>query len=197
MRQSESSSWKVRGLGPGRSGLARSAERSAGWCGGAGFGHHQATSALPCKTASFLWSALALGSGGLGPGNLFEQSDYPCVVITCDQATANIKLLEHLHARLPSKCFLLPLLCAQHRNGNVVEQVTKLLGILPGSYCLAKCTSKGNFLKDLKEAVKKQLEQDSVILNEEPPGLQAESSQAKKQANGRLGLKCIPWPSAW
>ena len=138
--------------------------------------------ALPHKTASCVWSALALGSGGLGPGNLFARADYPCVVITCDQATANIKLLKHLHARSPSQRFLLPMLCAQHRNGNVVEQITKLLGILPGSYCWAKCSSKGNFLKDLKDAVKKQLEQDLVILIEEPPGVQAEWSQAKKQA---------------
>ena len=128
------------------------------------------------------------GSGGLGPGNLFARADYPCVVITCDQATANIKLLKHLRARSPSQCFLLPMLCAQHRNGNVVEQITKLLGILPGSYCWAKCSSKGNFLKDLKEAVKKQLEQDLVILIEEPPGVQAEWSQAKKQAKLTLRL---------
>ncbi|CAE7376508.1 unnamed protein product [Symbiodinium natans] len=129
--------------------------------------------ALPRKTASCMWSALSLETGGLGPGNLFTQAEYPCVLVTCDQATANIKLLKSLHASLPKNCFLLPMLCAQHRNGNVVEQVTKLLGILPGSYCLAKTTSKGKLFSDLKKAVKR--------LADENPGLRPGSSALIKK----------------
>ena len=144
--------------------------------------------ALPRKTASCMWSALCLEPGGLGQINLCQQAKFLCIMVTCDQAAANIKLLKNLHARVPEKCFVLPLMCAQHRNGNVVEQVTKLLGILPGSYCLAKCSSKGAFLKSLREAVKKQLEQDLIVLNGVPPGLQVEWAEARKQATRSLEL---------
>ena len=109
-------------------------------------------------------------------------------LVTCDQASANMKLLRHLHATLPEPCFLLPMLCAQHRNGNVVERITKLLGILPGSYCFAKCSSKGRMFKDLKEAVKKQVQQDLIVLDAEPPGLQAEWSLSRVQATKFLEL---------
>ena len=76
--------------------------------------------------------------------------------------------------------FVAKMLCAQHRNGNVVERVTKLLGILPGCYCVAKVCSKGKQFKDLKEAVRKQLQRDLVVMEAEPPGLQAEWSAARE-----------------
>ncbi|CAE7362190.1 unnamed protein product [Symbiodinium sp. CCMP2592] len=91
-------------------------------------------------------------------------ADFPCLLVTCDQASANIK------------------------NGNVVERITKLLGILPGSYCVAKCTSKGKVFKDLREAVKQQIDKDLVVMSEEHPGLQAEWSSARKQATTFLEL---------
>ena len=80
------------------------------------------------------------------------------------------------------------MLCAQHRNGNVVERITKLLGILPGCYCIAKVCSKGKQFKDLKEAVRKQLQRDLVVMEAEPPGLQAEWSAAREQAKLFLTL---------
>ena len=144
--------------------------------------------ALPRKTTSCMWAALNLGAGGLGPSNICSFADFPCVLVTCDQASANIKLLKHLHSVLPEQCFFLPMLCAQHRNGNVVERLTKLFGILPGSYCVAKCTSKGKVFKDLREAVKEQIDKDLVVMSEEPPGLQAEWSSARKQATTFLEL---------
>ncbi|CAE7460837.1 unnamed protein product [Symbiodinium sp. CCMP2592] len=144
--------------------------------------------ALPRKTTACMWAALNLGAGGLGPGSFCTLADFPCLLVTCDQASANIKLLKHLHAVLPEQCFFIPMLCAQHRNGNVVERITKLLGILPGSYCVAKCTSKGKVFKDLREAVKQQIDKDLVVMSEEPPGLQAEWSSARKQATTFLEL---------
>ena len=70
----------------------------------------------------------------------------------------------------------------------MVERITKLLGILPGSYCVAKCTSKGKVFKDLREAVKEQLDKDLLVLPEEPPGVQDEWSSARKQATTFLEL---------
>ena len=140
--------------------------------------------ALPRKTASScMWGALGLHPRGLWPGNLLLQAEHVCFVVTCDPAAANLKLLKHLHAQLPQKRLLLPMLCTQHRNGNIVERATQLLGILPGSYCLAKCSSKGKFVKDWKEAVQRQLEQDLVIVDAVPPGLRGEWSEAERQAS--------------
>ena len=144
--------------------------------------------ALPRKTTSCMWSALSLQPGGLGPGNMCLQAEHMCILVTCDQAAANIKLLKHLHAQLPEKCLLLPMLCAQHRNGNVVERITQLLGILPGSYCLAKCSSNGKQFKDWKTALQKQLDQDLIVLSAVPPGLQAEWAVAERQATKFLEL---------
>ena len=61
--------------------------------------------ALPRKTTSCMWAALNLGAGVLGPGSICTLADFPCVLVTCDQASASIKLLKHLHAVLPEQCF--------------------------------------------------------------------------------------------
>ena len=176
--------------GPGAwSILASHAQLSVGFEGHAqDFDIIRLPQALPRKTAACMWSALNLEPGGLGAANLCLQAKFPCLLITCDQATANIKLLKHVHTILPQPVFLLPMLCAQHRNGNVVERITKLLGILPGSYCVAKCANKGKLLKDLKGAVRAELQDQLLVLDSEPPGIQAEWSVARRQAKRFLQL---------
>ena len=144
--------------------------------------------ALPRKTASCMWGALCLDDGGLGPGFLGSEAKFSAVLISCDQHPANIRLLKHLHAVAPPNVFVFPSLCAQHRNGNVIERATKHLGILPGSFCVAKSSVRGKFLKDLKEAVRKVLAEKLVILDAEPPGLQAEWAIARRQAKNFLNM---------
>ncbi|CAE7033967.1 unnamed protein product [Symbiodinium sp. CCMP2592] len=144
--------------------------------------------ALPRKTASCMYEALCQGEGSLAANSMSLQADYCCIIITCDQASANIRLLKHVHAVLPEKVYLLPMLCAQHRNGNVIERLTKLLGILPGCYCLSKCSQKGKLFKDWKQAIRTQLQDDLKILPAEPPGVQAEWAAARKQAQLFLEL---------
>ena len=46
--------------------------------------------------------------------------------------------------------FHLPMFCIQHKTGAVVEKVTKFLGLLSPSFCMASCLSDGDFLDDME-----------------------------------------------
>ena len=144
--------------------------------------------ALPRKTASCMWGALCLDDGGLRPGFIGSDAKFSAVLVSCDQHPANIRLLKHLHSVVPQNVFVFPSLCAQHRNGNVIERATKHLGILPGSFCVAKSAGRGKFLNDLKAAVRKVLVEKLVIMDSEPPGLQAEWAVARRQAKHFLHM---------
>lgn len=145
--------------------------------------------ALPRKTASCMWGALCLDEGGLRPGFIHsEAAKFSAVLVSCDQHPANIRLLKHLHSVVQQDVFVFPSLCAQHRNGNVIERATKHLGILPGSFCVSKSTRRGKFLNDLKESVRKVLTEKLVVMGAEPPGLQAEWAVARRQAKTFLHM---------
>ena len=46
--------------------------------------------------------------------------------------------------------FHLAMLCIQHKTGAVVEKVTKFLGLLSPSFCMASCLSDGDFLDNME-----------------------------------------------
>ncbi|CAJ1376127.1 unnamed protein product [Effrenium voratum] len=144
--------------------------------------------ALPNKTAPCMFGALCQNLGGLWPSEFAQAARFPVVLVTCDQFSANIRLLKHLHASLPEHCYLLPNLCAQHRNGNVVERVTKALGVLPGAFCVAKTLSRGQKMRSLIAAVKTALQGTLIVLPQEPPGLQAEWLAGRQHAAQFLEL---------
>ena len=100
----------------------------------------RAPAALPNKQATTMWPALCAGEGGLWPGLSAVAARVRAVLVTCDAAPANIKLLSHLQSVLDSgtQDVASPALCLQHRTGNVIERVTKLLGVLTGSFSVAK-----------------------------------------------------------
>lgn len=151
--------------------------------------------ALARKTAECMWGALCLDQGGLGPGFIGSPAKFSAVLVSCDQHAANIRLLKHLHAVMPQDSFIFPSLCAQHRNGNVIERATKHLGILPGSFCVSKSTRRGKFLQDLTKAVEKVLSENLVIMDAEPPGLQA--IQSNRSASGKATSWVGPWFRTW
>ena len=105
--------------------------------------------AIPNKQACTMWPALCAGDGGLWPGLSLVKAKLRAVLVTCDAAPANIKFLNHLLCVLDDRTLLLPLLCLQHRTGNVVERVTKLLSILPGSYSVSKTLRSGFVVKEI------------------------------------------------
>ena len=46
--------------------------------------------------------------------------------------------------------FHLPMFCIQHKTGAVVESVTKFLGLLSPSFCMASCLSDGDVVDDIE-----------------------------------------------
>ena len=144
--------------------------------------------AIPNKQAVTMWSALCSGEGGLWPGLSYVDAKVRAILTTCDAAPANIKLLKHLQCVLDDRTLLLPFLCMQHRTGNVVERVTKLLGVLTGSFAVAKTLQSGTVVKKLTKHVRDVLAERLQVLDRVPPGLADEwaSSQVCARAIVRL-----------
>lgn len=130
--------------------------------------------ALPNKQATTMWPALCSGEGGLWPGLSLVPAKIRAVLVTCDAAPANLKLLGHLQPVLDPKTLLLPFLCLQHRTGNVIERATKLMGTLTGSYAVAKTLRSGAIVRRLTQNVKRVLTQTLQVTDQVPAGLEEE-----------------------
>ena len=105
---------------------------------------------FPNINASTMWSALSSGPGGF---NSICPARFQCTLTTCDAHAANVRLLRFLDQSLPQEHLFLPVLCVQHRTGNVIEQLSKLTGVLGGNFSVAKVLNKSNLLKGLKHQV--------------------------------------------
>lgn len=130
--------------------------------------------ALPNKQACTMWPALCAGEGGLWPSLSEIPAKYRAILVTCDAAPANIKLLGHLEKVMDDRTLLLPFLCLQHRTGNVVERVTKFLSVLTGSFAVAKTLRSGFVVKRLVSHVRDILRGQLVVLDQVPHGSAAE-----------------------
>ena len=130
--------------------------------------------AIPNKKASTMWPALCAGLGGLWPGLSTLPAKYRLVLVTCDAAPANIKLLGHLQSVLDRQSMFFPFLCLQHRTGNVIERITKLLGVLTGAYAVAKTLRSGVVVRKLVAEVRNILQEEMQILQRIPDGLAEE-----------------------
>ena len=146
--------------------------------------HAQLTVAVPTT----MWPALCSGSGGLWPGVCNINAELRAVLVTCDAAASNLKLLRYLEAMCPDNVFLLPTLCAQHRNGNVIERATKLLGILPGCFAVAKTLKSGSLMRHVVKGLQKAMERRLVVLDDVPPGLQDEWAFSHRCSKALLDL---------
>ena len=105
-----------------------------------------------------------------------------------DAHAANQRLLRHLEDLLPQHHLLLPILCAQHRAGNVVEQLTKLLGNLGGCFCISKVMNKRGCLASLRRQVSKVLSDRLVVWQSLPAGLQDEWAEGSRCARKLVTL---------
>ena len=151
----------------------------------------RAPAALPNKQATTMWPALCAGEGGLWPGLPAVAARVRAVLVTCDAAPANIKLLSHLQSVLDQRTLLLPLLCLQHRTGNVIERVTKLLGVLTGSLSVAKTLRSGSVVKRHAGHVRDVLAENLQVFDRVPPGVVEEwaAGQACAKAIFKLVLQ--------
>ena len=144
--------------------------------------------AIPTKQAVTMWPTLCEGLGGLWPSVSAIDANFKAILTTCDAGPANLKVLRHLMALAPDDVLFLPTLCAQHRNGNVIERVTKLLGILPGSFAVAKTMKAGAAIRQLSKALEKVIIETLVVRDEEPPGLQDEWAYGRRCASALLSM---------
>ena len=92
------------------------------------------------------------------------------MLVTCDAAPANVKLLSHLQSVLEQRTLLLPLLCL-HRTGNVIERVTELLGVLTGNFSVAKILRSGSVVKRLAGHVRDVLAENLQVFDQVPAGV--------------------------
>ena len=147
------------------------------------FGSHQETQdydvirlpvALPNKQATTMWEALCCGDGGLWPGLTRVPARFRVVLITCDSAPANLKLLRHLQKVLDPRTLCLPFPCLQHRTGNCIERLTKLMGTLTGPYAVSKTLRSGGAVRRIMQHVRKVLQQKLQVIDRVPPGLEDE-----------------------
>eukprot|EP00438_Fugacium_kawagutii_P031592 Skav220178 [mRNA] locus=scaffold1271:222155:252662:+ [translate_table: standard] len=139
----------------------------------------------PMNSAT-MWKALSCHPGSVGPCQVV--ADRVCTLTTCDSHAANLKMLKHLDSVLPSDHYFLPMLCAQHRNGNVVEQLTHLLGNLGGCFCVSRVLNSRHAVQALRKRAAAGLEEHLVVLQAEPVGVQAEWEEARSLTRSFLKL---------
>ena len=101
---------------------------------------------LQRTTASCMYAALHEGVGGLGSqtaqGSQTASGAQTATLLTSDAAASNILVAKVFESRCSDDHPILHCLCLQHRTGNVVERLTRHLGNLAGSYCVAKSIHK-------------------------------------------------------
>ena len=110
---------------------------------------------LPAMNHGTMWLALCKGPGNLHVAGV--HAGLQGTLVTCDRHAANIRLLRHLDMSLPAEHAFLPNVCAQHRAGNVVEQITKFLGNLSGCFCVAKLSHRSHAMDNVRKRVRELL----------------------------------------
>ena len=142
----------------------------------------------PMNSAT-MWRTLSSHPGNIGSCDVV--ADRVCTITTCDAHAANLKLLKHLNTELPNDHLFLPLLCTQHRNGNVVEQLTQLLGNLGGCFCVSRVLNSRQAVQTLRKRVGAALAQALVVIPSEPAGVQRDWEEERSQTRHLLQLAAM------
>jgi hypothetical protein len=132
----------------------------------------RAPSVLSEQTAAAMWAGLQRGGDPLGLGlglAVLPGAELHGLLSTCDGAASNRLLVKHMATQpgggsdriLQLSCF-----CVQHAMGSVVECVTKQLGILSPTFSLALTMRRGSFVRDLREEVRRILDERLLVLPE-------------------------------
>ena len=146
---------------------------------------------LPDKRAKTMWPALCAQEGGLWPSLSLVPARLRAILTTSDAAASNIKLLKHLQCVLDESTLLFPHLCLQHRTGNVIERMTKVLGVLTGCYAVAKTLASGSVQRRLVAAVREVFVDPACglqVVEEVPLGSEEEWASGRVAAQQILGL---------
>ena len=145
---------------------------------------------LPAMNWATLWSALK--DGLVAECN----ARFVATLVSCDAHAANVKMLRFAEHTLPREHFLLPVLCAQHRTGNVVEQLTKLLGLLGGNFSVTKAMSRHTLLRSIRGKVADRVEASLQVRSETPAATLREWQAAKSTAEKLVELCLFEMPQS-
>ena len=147
--------------------------------------------AICTVNSASMFKTLAAGPGGFSSKG--PQATFKAICTSSDAHSANIKLLKYLEQGLPEDEYLVPTLCAQHRAGNVIEQATKMTGLLGGVFCVCKTMSRGHPLAEVRKEIKRRFFQDpqSLLVHDSVPvACMEEWSIAKADARRLIDLCC-------
>ena len=125
--------------------------------------------ALRHATAACMWAAsCATGDptwlNFADDETVFPQASWYATLISSDGGAPNLLLVKHLHNTLPDRHLCLHSICAQHRTGAVVEDITRKSGLLPPLFCTANVFAKGDFFQDIRDEVCRYLEKHLRVL---------------------------------
>ncbi|CAE7228120.1 unnamed protein product [Symbiodinium natans] len=143
----------------------------------------------PVMNSATMHAALSAGPAGFAQvleGNV----KYVATLTTSDAHAANVRMLKMVDQELGQNHLFLPTLCLQHRVGNIIEQLTKLLGNLGGNFSISKVLNKGNLLKALHDRVRDYFDEREKfqILPETPPALLDEWCEGQLQARDLIQM---------
>ena len=88
--------------------------------------------------------------GSMFPSSL-PSAKWHVSLVSCDNASANRKLLRHTLPQLPDSSLMLTSTCCQHRTGNIVKQLTDDLGILGECFGTAATLQRGDLHADVRD----------------------------------------------
>ena len=141
---------------------------------------------VPVMNSVTMHEALSKDPGGFH--STCQDSDRIATITTCDAHAANLRMLRFWEQQLPQNHLFLPNLCIQHRTGNVIEQLTKLLGNLGGNFSVAKVLNKANLLRGLRKRISAKVEKDFAVISRVPAAVQEEWAAGKRQAKQLVDL---------
>ena len=144
--------------------------------------------ALSVVNSANMFKVLNTGPGGFGIAG--PQATFQVTCVSSDAHSANIKLLKFLEQGMPQDHYIVPTLCAQHRAGNCIEQVTKMTGLLGGVFCVCKTMSRGHPLSEVRKEVRAIVEEALLVHPSIPVACIDEWTHAKEDASKLIDLCC-------
>ena len=111
-----------------------------------------------------------------------QTAKYFASLTACDSHSVNKLVSKWVSAkqeRLAQRCFHVAPYCTQHMTGNVVELVSKYLGIIRPGYALASCLATGDISDSLDCELFVVLEKDLEVVD--PTALELDAPPARQQ----------------
>ena len=114
-------------------------------------------------TSAHCWTALS--DSLCPPAPVYAKFTGVCT--TSDSHAVNKMLLRHARNVLPPDVFVLNSFCVQHGTGSVVEALSKKLGLVGISFCVANTFDQGDFYHCVRRGCERALERTRICTQDE------------------------------